>query len=93
VHLHSPRQWAPVGATWHFNSYDTTGEWAVYRKIEVKGDTLIAGKLCRRIEGLAHFLPNSTGLLQQYIYTYDSNNVIFFYDFNTNLLQLILTIS
>jgi|JI7StandDraft_1071085.scaffolds.fasta_scaffold19664_4 hypothetical protein len=80
-----PKQWAPVGATWHFNSYDTTGEWAVYRKIEVKGDTLIAGKLCRRIEGLAHFLPNSTGLLQQYIYTYDSNNVIFFYDFNTNL--------
>lgn len=79
-----PKQWAPVGATWHYSSYDTTGEWDVHRKIQVTGDTVILGKVCRKIEGLAPFLPNSTGLPQQYTYTYDSSKVIYLYDFNTN---------
>lgn len=84
ITLAQPKQWAPVGATWHYSSYDTTGEWDVPRKIQVTGDTVILGKVCRKIEGLAPFLPNSTGLPQQYTYTYDSSKVIYLYDFNTN---------
>lgn len=84
IALAQPKQWAPVGATWHYSSYDTTGEWSVPRKIQVTGDTVILGKPCRKVEGLAPFLPNSTGIPQQLTYTYDSSKVIYLYDFNTN---------
>lgn len=73
--------WAPAGATWH---YDYVNFWVTgYVEIQYTADTTIAGKSCKILTKKLHsydFIQHtySTSLIG-YEYTYEENNVVYYY--------------
>lgn len=71
------QEWAPIGATWYYTRTSVFPNIPAHsNKYEVTGDTLIQGKLCRKIEKQFQ-MTNDRPLVE---YTYEENDTVFFYD-------------
>ena len=91
----SQKEWAPIGATWHYNINDIV-EFG-YLKIESKKDTLVEGKICKLLQstttvyavpGIYHN-QNLDALItyqdNNKIYVYQHNKFLLLYDFNPSV--------
>lgn len=69
------QEWAEIGTQWHYNYTGTS-----YSTFESTGDTLISGKLCRKIEKSKPY--DFWGSRPMTEFTYYSNDSVYFYDLN-----------
>ena len=71
ISLAQPREFAPVGAKWVYETYIYNGfnpwDYTNYMELECVGDTLIQGKLCRHLT--SDFVP---------VYTYEPTHAFMF---------------
>jgi len=75
---------APVGATWYYSETSTIMPYPEkFRLVEVTGEEVFQGKLCRKIEGLTGCgLPNPC-------YVFSQNDSVFYWSPNTSMFQLV----
>ncbi|MBK9191639.1 MAG: T9SS type A sorting domain-containing protein [Crocinitomicaceae bacterium] len=84
------QEWAPIGATWHYNYNVSTGWFGIpgsgYSVFESIADTVIDGISCRKIQKSKSYEPYSRPNQE---YTYYSNDSVFFYDFDSSEFRLL----
>ena len=75
---------APVGATWYFREISTIIPYPEkFRLVEVTGEEVFQGKLCRKIQGLTGCgLPNPC-------YVFSQNDSVFYWSPHTAIFQLL----
>lgn len=72
--------WAPVGATWKYTYYSSGwGIYISYLTMTSIGDTTIQGKECRVLNLTG---PVSDPFINEFFYTYESNDTVWLYDGN-----------
>ena len=70
-------EWAPVGATWHYEYISVLGPEVSYTYVESVESTFYQGQECKRLDGL--FAGCSWPVPEEGLYTYKSNDSVYFY--------------
>jgi hypothetical protein len=82
------QEWAPVGATWCYNSNDPMNGYYWYAIIKSEGDTVIQGKNCKVLQ--SNGIGTCTyGSAFHPLFIYSDTNKVFYFNQNINKFYLL----